>query len=77
MAKLLSLLICVLVVCAGAITPFRSQAQATSALVIAHANRVIQPLANRLDVRDEHDLLKAVLQLVQQLHNVVPPLQIQ
>ena len=40
MSKLISLLICVFVVCAGAITPFPSQAQATSSLVISHANLI-------------------------------------
>src|SRR5215207_838281 len=48
-------------------------ARAAGALVVLHPQHLVQTLANPLDVGDEHHLLEAVLQVVQQLNHVVAP----
>src|SRR5437868_525716 len=40
--------------------------------IIAHCNHSIDTLPHRLDMRDQDDLLKPVLQSAQQLHNIEP-----
>ena len=52
---------------------FGFDARHAGLLVVAHGDDAIESFAHRFDVRDEDDLLEAVLQPTQQVHDVVTP----